>query len=96
MRQLFVQVTVLTLSGIDITPPTKTSYHAGEAIDYAGATVTARYSDGSTEDVTSSAVFSPAAGTEITDTVSVSVSYTNLWAETATGNFSLHIITDSE
>jgi hypothetical protein len=93
-------ITVSRLSGIDITPPTKTSYHVGEVIDYAGATVTARYSDGSTENVTSSAVFSPVAGTEITEgmtgTVSVSVSYTNLWAETATGNLSLSIVTDSE
>ena len=84
-------VTVIRLSGINITPPTKTSYHSGETIDYAGVAITARYSDGSTEDVTSSAVFSPPAGTEITDTVNVSVSYTNQWSETATGSFSLNV-----
>ena len=84
-------VTVIRLSGINITPPTKTSYHSGETIDYAGVAITARYSDGSTEDVTSSAVFSPPAGTEITDTVNVSISYTNSWNETATGSLSLSI-----
>ena len=84
-------VTVIRLSGINITPPTKTSYHSGETIDYAGVAITAKYSDGSTEDVTSSAVFSPPAGTEITDTVNVSISYTNSWNETATGSLSLSI-----
>ena len=86
------QITVITLSGIDITAPTKTSYHAGEIIDYSGATVTATYSDGSTENVTSSAVFSPAAGTTISDDVNVTVSYTNSWNETATGNLTLNIV----
>ncbi len=84
-------ITVIRLSGIDITPPTKTSYHSGEAIDYAGAAVTARYSDGTTEDVTSSAVFTPPAGTAITESLNVSVSYTNSWTETATSSFSLSI-----
>ena len=90
------QINVITLSGIEVTPPAKTSYHAGEAIDYSGTTVTARYSDGSTEDITSLVVFSPTAGTEITDTVTVSISYTNTWSETATGNLSLSIVTDSD
>lgn len=85
---------VLTLqSELQITPPEKTSYRQGEAIDYTGVTVTAVYSDGSIVDVTSSAVFSPANGTVITEdmTGSVSVSYTNEWSENASGSLSLSI-----
>ncbi len=89
-----IAITVIRLSSITVTPPTKTSYNSGEMIDYTGAIVTAVYSDGSTETVTSSAVFSPSAGTVITADVNVSVSYTNQWSETATSSFSLSVITD--
>ena len=88
-------ITVITLQSLDITPPTKTSYNSGETIDYTGATVTATYSDGSTEDVTSSAVFSPSAGTTITQDTTVSVSYTNQWSETASSSFALSVVTNS-
>ena len=84
------------LSEITVTPPTKTTYQSGEAIDYSGAVVTATYSDGSTEIVTSSAVFSPAAGTTITSDTTVSVSYTNSWSETATANFSLTVSAENQ
>ena len=86
-------ITVLTLSRIAVTSPEKSSYRYGEAIDYTGATVTAVYSDGSMENVTSYAVFSPANGTVITEdmTGSVSVSYTNEWSENASGSLSLSI-----
>ena len=40
-------------TGIEITsPPTKTTYNAGEKIDLTGIVVTATFSDGSTQDVT--------------------------------------------
>lgn len=86
---------IILQEGLSITPPTKTSYNSGETIDYTGATVTATYSDGTTEDVTSSAVFSPSAGTAITQDTNVSVSYTNQWSETASGSFSLTVVTNS-
>ena len=90
------RITVIKLSNITVTPPSKTTYQIGEAIDYSGAVVTATYSDGSTEIVTSSAVFSPAAGTTITSDTTVSVSYTNAWSETATANFSLTVSTENQ
>ena len=95
------------LPTLSITPPEKTVYHYREALEYTGYSAAASYSNGDTEDVTalvtfypragsivtSSAVFSPANGTVITDdmTGSVSVSYTNEWLENATGNLSLSI-----
>ena len=89
-------ISIVTLNQeLEITPPDKTSYHIGEAIDYTGATVTAVYSDGSTEDVTSSATFSPADGTVITEDMNenVSISYTDQWNENASGSFSLNVLT---
>ena len=91
----YIPITVITLSRITVTPPTKTSYNSSETIDYTGATVTATYSDGTTEDVTSSAVFSPSAGTTITQDTTVSVSYTNQWSETASSSFALSVVTNS-
>ena len=53
-------------TGIEITsPPTKTTYNAGENIDLTGIVVTATFSDGSTQDVTSECTFSPASGTVV-------------------------------
>ncbi len=89
------RITVIKLSNITVTPPSKATYQSGETIDYSGAVVTATYSDGSTEIVTSSAIFSPAAGTTITSYTTVSVSYTNSWSETATANFSLTVSTEN-
>lgn len=80
---------VLMQAELEITPPTKTSYQSGEAIDYTGARIIAIYSDDTREDVTSTATFSPSAGTTITGDTTVSVSYTNQWNETATGNITL-------
>ena len=76
--------------------PDKTSYRQGEALDYTGATVTAVYSDGSTLDVTSSASFSITEGTvitkDMTGSITVSISFTDQWNETASGNISLNIV----
>ena len=53
-------------TGIEITsPPTKTTYNAGENIDLTGIVVTATFSDGSTKDITSECTFSPASGTVV-------------------------------
>ena len=94
----YFAITVLRLSRILVTSPEKTSYQPGEYIDYTGATVTAEYSDGSRKVITSYAVFSPAAGTLISEdmasTISVNISYTDQWSENATASLSLNIITD--
>ena len=53
-------------TGIEFTsPPTKTTYNAGENIDLTGIVVTATFSDGSTKEVTSECTFSPASGTVV-------------------------------
>ena len=43
------------LSSINVTPPTKTTYFVGDALNTTGMKVTAVYTDGSDEDVTSEA-----------------------------------------
>ena len=64
-----------TLSSIAITtPPTKSTYTAGESFDKTGMVVTATYSDSSTAEVTSYTV-TPSGALATTDT-SVTVSYT--------------------
>ena len=58
----------LTLTALElkqlviVSPPDKTSYKLGEAIDYSGIMVKAVYSDDSEIDVTASCIFSPVAG----------------------------------
>ena len=53
-------------TGIEVTsPPTKTTYNAGENLNLTGIVVTATFSDGSTKDITSECTFSPASGTVI-------------------------------
>ena len=71
-------------TGIEITsPPTKTTYNAGENIDLTGIVVTATFSDGSTQDVTSECIFSPASGTVIyEDTTKITANWT--WEDTIT------------
>ena len=64
-------------TGIEITtPPTKTSYKAGEKISLSGMVVKANYSDGSSQDITSQCTFSPAAGTAVyEDTSKITVTW---------------------
>ena len=71
-------------TGIEVTsPPTKTTYNAGENIDLTGIAVTATFSDGSTQDVTSECTFSPASGTVIyEDTTKITANWT--WEDTIT------------
>lgn len=64
-----LDITVRELSSIEITtPPTKTSYIAGEDLDLTGMVVTATYNDGTTQIVTSDCTSSPEDG----DTLSIS------------------------
>ena len=59
------------------TSPTTVEYTEGDSLDLTGLVVTATFSDGSTEDVTSQCVMSPAAGTVLATTdTSVNISYT--------------------
>ena len=59
------------------TSPTTVEYTEGDSLDLTGLLVTATFSDGSTEDVTSQCIFSPAAGTVLATTdTSVNISYT--------------------
>lgn len=69
-------------TGIEITsPPTKTTYNAGENLNLTGIVVTATFSDGSTQDVTSECTFSPASGTVIyEDTTKITANWT--WEDT--------------
>lgn len=65
-------------SGISVTSlPTKTNYTEGDTLDLSGIGVTLTYSDGTTEDVTSSCTFSPANGSTLSTsgTKTVTVSY---------------------
>lgn len=59
------------------TPPTKTNYLAGEALDLSGMVVTLVANNGGMYDVTGDCVFSPADGSTVTSsTTEVSISYT--------------------
>ena len=71
-------------TGIEVTsPPTKTTYNAGENIDLTGIVVTATFSDGSAKEITSECTFSPASGTVIyEDAVKITANWT--WEDTIT------------
>lgn len=70
------------------TPPTKTTYTAGETFDPSGMVVTATYSDGTTAAVTDYSV-SPSAALTVYDTT-ITVSYTeDDVAKTTTVNISV-------
>ena len=92
---LTVEGTVL--SSLSVTSPTKKTYLKGDALDYTGCTVTAIYGDGTTKDVTSEAIFSPANGSTATlndvdsnNILQVSVSYME-GLDTVNNSFSLTI-----
>lgn len=79
------------LSSIAITtPPTKTTYVAGETFDATGMVVTATYSDASTEDVTASCSWTPSGALTTSDT-EITVSYTeNAVEKTATQSITVN------
>ena len=59
------------------TPPTKTSYLAGETLDLSGIVVTLVANNGGMYDITGDCVFSPADGSTVTSsTTEVNISYT--------------------
>lgn len=69
-------------TGIEITsPPTKTTYNAGENLNLSGIAVTATFSDGSTQDVTSECTFTPSSGTVVYEnTTKITANWT--WEDT--------------
>ena len=71
-------------TGIEFTsPPTKTTYNAGENIDLTGIVVTATFSDGSAQDVTSECTFTPSSGTVVYEnTTKITANWT--WENTIT------------
>lgn len=71
-------------TGIEITsPPTKTTYNAGENLNLSGIAVTATFSDGSTQDVTSECTFTPSSGTVVYEnTTKITANWT--WENTIT------------
>lgn len=69
------EAVVKTLTGISITtPPTKTSYNAGESFDVTGMVVTGYYDDSSTRDITALCTITPSRALTADDT-EVTVSY---------------------
>ena len=59
------------------TSPTTVEYIEGDSLDLTGLVVTATFDNGSTEDVTSQCIFSPASGTVLATTdTSISINYT--------------------
>lgn len=81
-------ITVNAVAAISIavtTPPTKTSYLVGEALDLTGIVVTATFNNGTTSDVTASCIFDPIDGTLLSNESidSVSITYLSLTASQA-------------
>lgn len=69
-------LTVGTLTGISVTRnPSKATYKPGESVDYTDMVVTATYSNGSTADVTSYCLCSPAQGETVSDTATITYAY---------------------
>lgn len=78
-------ITDKTLSSLTQTgTPTKTTYEAGESFDPTGLTITAHYSDGTTDNVTSEVTWTPNPLTEGTTSVTGSYSYGGGTAQTVT------------
>lgn len=67
----------ISLTGIAVTTaPTKVSYYEGESFDFAGAVITATFSDNSTLDVTANCTFAPNSSlTTDDDEITISYSY---------------------
>lgn len=70
-----VTVSERTLSEISVSGTPKTTYTTGDDFSMGGATVIAKYSDDSTEDVTSGCTYTPSSDLRASDT-SVKISYT--------------------
>lgn len=67
--------------------PTKTNYKAGELLDLTGLKIVAVWSDGTSDDVTNSCTYVPAAGTPVYETVTkIDISYTDSTGATHPAN----------
>lgn len=87
-----VDIEVITLDEIVVTPPTNVKYQVGETLDYSGVVVTAKYSNGFTKDVTAQSTFNPVNGsTASSSTNMVTVSYSENGV-TLTDTFDLEIV----
>ena len=87
-------ISIVKLRSIKVTPPTNTVFRAGQVLKYDGATVIATYTDGSTRDVTESAVFDPSEGSSAaTSLAAVIVKYTDAAGNSKNGFFPVEIIT---
>lgn len=87
-----VDLEIITLDEIVVTPPTRVIYEVGDTLDYTGAVVNAVYSDGSTKDVTADSLFVPLNGSTATSSTTV---VTVTYNESGTGytdTFELEIL----
>ena len=84
---------ILIIDSLEITPPTKTSYDNGDALDFTGLKVICKYTDGTTADVTSSVSLSVEEGAVVDEDTSneITITYTE-GTETVTGQFEIEII----
>ena len=92
-----LNITGAVFTQLLVTPPNKTTYLKGEALDFTGCFVTVTYVDGSTKDVTDKAVFSHKNGTVPDDNdidennnLPISVSYQE-GEDIATTNFTVKV-----
>lgn len=88
-------ITVLSITDIEVvTPPTKTSYILNEALDLSGMVVSANYDNGTSADITSECVFTPANGATLDDDTltDVTISYTDPIGNTYTTTQSIEVI----
>lgn len=81
--------TLKIATGISATSPTKTEYNQGDTLDLTGLVVTATYTDGTTEDVTSQCTFNPADGSVLTEAGTIPISIT-FGAFTASVNITVY------
>lgn len=95
-------VVTVPASGVNIpvlltitTPPTKTSYTAGEALDLTGIVVTATYANGTTQTVTSGCTFSPANGATLSTAGTQTITATYTYINTSSGNNYAVTVTDT-
>ena len=82
------------LKTLAVTSPDKTVYAEGDILDYSGCEIWAYYEDGSYQNVTNDAVFSPEDGELVTSATrdKVSVSYTNSNGEETSSSFRIATI----
>ena len=88
-------ISIKTITGISVTtPPTKTSYIKGEALDLTGIAVSLNYDDASSIDITSSCVFNPSDGSILDDVTltAVNIGYTDILGHSYSTSQDIEII----